>query len=151
MKNEKRYAVTLDLYVYAETDEKAKEEAEFYKEHIELVADNKANIVSIHETPFGSIEEGRKLEKMFFATFGSGQLEDFDLLQEPTKTLVTIRGASEEQLREALFKSPIGSKFCTTYSEDYLNDFKDGKVVELKELMKSYKHRNMSLKDMRGY
>ncbi len=55
--NKKRYTVTVDLYVYAETDEKAKQEAEFYKEHIELVEDNKANVVSIFETPFASFKK----------------------------------------------------------------------------------------------
>ena len=62
MGKEKRYAVTVDLYVYAETDEKAKEEAEFYKEHIQLVADNKANVVSIHEAPFAKIGNLREVK-----------------------------------------------------------------------------------------
>ena len=78
---------------------------------------------------------------MYFATFGSGQLQDFDLLQSPTDTLVTIEGASENELREAIFKSPIGSKFCTTYPKEYLKKFKGSKVIELDELMKSYKHK----------
>lgn len=57
MADKKRYTVTIDLYVYAETDAKAKQEAEFYKEHIELVEDNKANVLSIFETPFASFEK----------------------------------------------------------------------------------------------
>lgn len=88
---------------------------------------------------------------MYFATFGSEQLKDFDLFQEPIKTLVTVKGASENELREAIFKSPIGDNFCTTYSEAFLDRFEDAKVIELDELMKSYKHRKMSLKQMRGY
>lgn len=59
----KRYVVTLDLYVYAEDDKKAKEEAWFYKQHNRLVEDNNAEIVSIHEAPFGVVGELREVEK----------------------------------------------------------------------------------------
>lgn len=60
----KRYVVTLDLYVYAKDDTKAKEEAEFYVKHNKLVDDNKAEIVSIHEAPFGVVGENlREVEK----------------------------------------------------------------------------------------
>lgn len=62
MAQEKRYTVTLDVYVYAQDDEGAKKEAQFYKEHLQLVEDNKAEIVSIHETPFGTIGEAREVK-----------------------------------------------------------------------------------------
>lgn len=62
MDNKKRYVVTVDLYVYAEDDDGAKKEAEFYKEHIQLVEDNKANIVSIHDAPFGEISNLREVK-----------------------------------------------------------------------------------------
>lgn len=62
MDNKKRYVVTVDLYVYAEDDDGAKKEAEFYKEHIQLVEDNKANIVSIHDAPFGEIGNLREVK-----------------------------------------------------------------------------------------
>ena len=88
---------------------------------------------------------------MYFATFGSSQLKDFDLRQPPMETLVTVEGAEEHELREALFNSPIGGAFCTTYPMEYLKEFPEGKLVELDELMKDWKHRQMSLKEMRGY
>ena len=61
MEKEKRYTVTIDLYVYAENDEQAIKEAQFYVEHNRLVEDNKASIVSIHETPFGNIGDARNI------------------------------------------------------------------------------------------
>jgi len=88
---------------------------------------------------------------MHFATFGTSQLKEFDLLQSPADTLVTIDGASEEELREALFKSPIGSNFCTTYPQEHIYKFPEGKLIELSDLMKTWKHKKQSLKQMRGY
>lgn len=63
MKNEKRYIVTLDLYVYAENDNKAKKEAERYIQHIKEIDDNKAEVVSIHEAPFGALGELREVAR----------------------------------------------------------------------------------------
>jgi len=88
-------------------------------------------------------------QTIFFATFGTSQLKDFDV--NPATTIVTVKGASEEQLREKLFASPIGSNFCTTYSDKCLDDFSGSQLIELDELMKSWKKRPMSLKQMRGY
>lgn len=62
MSKEKRYTVTLDVYVYAENDEGAKKEAEFYKEHLRLVEDNNADVVSIHETHYGTIGQAREVK-----------------------------------------------------------------------------------------
>ena len=58
---EKRYTVTADFYLYAESDEEAKEKASNWaywqrKEH-----DNQANVLEIHETPFASLT-ARKLK-----------------------------------------------------------------------------------------
>ena len=55
--NEKRYTVIIGLFVYAENDEKAIKEAEFYIEHNQLVDDNRAEILEIAELPFGSLKK----------------------------------------------------------------------------------------------
>lgn len=88
---------------------------------------------------------------MYFATFGSSQLKEFDLFQAPMNTLVTIKDASEEELRKALFESSIGSNFCTTYAMEHKKEFPEGKLIELKDLLKHSKNRNFSLQEMRGY
>lgn len=46
----------------AEDDEGAKKEAEFYKDYLRLVEDNNADVVSIHETPYGTIGQARKIK-----------------------------------------------------------------------------------------
>ncbi len=50
----------------------------------------------------------------FFATFGSGQLEKFDV--EPTRTAVYLENATEGELRNRLQKKPFNNKYCTTYA-----------------------------------
>lgn len=55
MENQKRYTLTLDLFVYADNDEKAK----LISEQIKSILND---IVSIHETPFGTIGEARKIK-----------------------------------------------------------------------------------------
>lgn len=58
--NEKRYTVTLDLFVYALDDENVKKEVEELMRKIDNIGgkfnDNKASTLSIHETPFGSFD-----------------------------------------------------------------------------------------------
>ena len=51
----KRYAVTIDLYVYAESDDKAIEQADDIAKYMDLDNDNKASVVSIHEQQFGKL------------------------------------------------------------------------------------------------
>lgn len=50
----KRYAVTIDLYVYAKSDEDAKLQSEQIAKHLDL-DDNKSSVQSIHEQSFGQL------------------------------------------------------------------------------------------------
>lgn len=61
MEKQKRYTVTIDLYVYANTDDEATKEAKKAIDTLENKDDCKAEILSIHETPFGVISEARKV------------------------------------------------------------------------------------------
>ena len=61
MEKQKRYTVTLDLYVYTNTDEQAFKEAKKVIDTLENKDDCKAEILSIHKTPFGTIGEARKI------------------------------------------------------------------------------------------
>ena len=61
----KRYAVTVDLYIYAETDEEVKNKAKKFTEDIEFAIDkteNRASIVSIHEAPFAKLGNLREVK-----------------------------------------------------------------------------------------
>jgi hypothetical protein len=51
----KRYAVTIDLYVYAESDEDAIKQSEQIAKQMDLDNDNKATVQSIHEQSFGKL------------------------------------------------------------------------------------------------
>lgn len=62
MAQEKRYTVTIDLYIYAETDSDAKVQAQNVCGILHNLSDNKASVVSIHETPFGKIGEAREVK-----------------------------------------------------------------------------------------
>jgi len=60
----KRYVVTVDLYIYADTDEEVKEKAEKFTEDAQFLVDgteNKATVVSIYEAPFAKIGNLRKI------------------------------------------------------------------------------------------
>lgn len=54
-KETKRYTVTIDLYVHAEDDIDAQSEAMLLVAEMRAKFDNDADILSIHETPFGSM------------------------------------------------------------------------------------------------
>ena len=51
----KRYATTIDLYVYAESDEDAIKQSEQIAKQMDLDNDNKASVQSIHEQSFGQL------------------------------------------------------------------------------------------------
>ena len=53
MRNKKRYAVSLDFYIYADNDYMARKKAHEIKKSVQ--ADN-TNILSITDAPFGSIQ-----------------------------------------------------------------------------------------------
>lgn len=61
MEKLKRYTVTIDLYVYANTDDEAIKEAKKVIDTLEKKDDCKAEILSIFETPFGTIGEARNI------------------------------------------------------------------------------------------
>jgi len=62
----KRYAIIVDLYIYADDDTEAKELAKEVTAEIDNIGggfnDNKASIVSLHETPYGKIGQARGIE-----------------------------------------------------------------------------------------
>ena len=55
----KRYTVTLDLYVYEKDDKAAIKAANKLVKQLSKVEDNDASLVSIYETPFGTFENRR--------------------------------------------------------------------------------------------
>ena len=62
MSKTNRYAVVLDAFVYADSDEQAIEKANKIKEFLLSLDDNQASVLSIHEQQFGKIGEGRKVK-----------------------------------------------------------------------------------------
>lgn len=57
----KRYTLTVQLYVYAENDNEARETAKDIEELLQSVEDNKAKVIEINETPFAKMIS-RKVE-----------------------------------------------------------------------------------------
>ena len=51
----KRYTVTIDLYVYAESDKDAVKQAETIAKQMDIDNDNKASVQSIYEQSFGQL------------------------------------------------------------------------------------------------
>lgn len=58
---EKRYALDLDMYVYAKDDEEAKQFSENIAQMLRNELDNQAKVKALHETPFASTTS-RKIE-----------------------------------------------------------------------------------------
>lgn len=58
----KRYVATIDLYVYAESDEQAKAKADKIAMTLYIDDDCKASVTEIGEQPFGTMEY-RKITK----------------------------------------------------------------------------------------
>jgi len=74
-----------------------------------------------------------------FATFGSEQLDGFDV--NPMKTMVGVKGATENMLRAILRQKPFDNKYCTTYKIERAEEFEKDygcKLYELSELMEKY-------------
>lgn len=57
----KRYTLTVQLYVYAENDNEARETAKDIEELLQSAEDNKAKVIEINETPFAKMIS-RKVE-----------------------------------------------------------------------------------------
>jgi hypothetical protein len=51
----KRYSVTIELYVYADSDEDAIKQSEQIAKQMDIDNDNKASVQSIHEQSFGQL------------------------------------------------------------------------------------------------
>lgn len=51
----KRYTVTSDFYLYADSDEEAKQKADAFNRKMRDKYDNQSNILTIHETPVGTL------------------------------------------------------------------------------------------------
>lgn len=52
----KRYTFSVNMFLFAESDEEAKELAEAFAREIDMREDNKAKVVSLGEAPFGKTE-----------------------------------------------------------------------------------------------
>lgn len=60
----KRYAVTVDLYIYANNDNEARRKAKKFTEDVKFAIDkteNNARVVSIHDAPFAKLGNLREL------------------------------------------------------------------------------------------
>ena len=57
MEKEKRYTVTIDLYIYEKNDDDAKKEAQKIINVLNGRDDCRADVLSIFETPFASFEK----------------------------------------------------------------------------------------------
>jgi len=87
-----------------------------------------------------------------FATFGSSQLEGFNI--NPMKVMLTIPGTTEEQLRAVLQCHPFNGKFCTTYpiSEADRMSMDYGLVqYTLQELVGTYPIHTITVKQYYSY
>ena len=75
---------------------------------------------------------GVDLKKYYFS-FGSGQLQEFDIPEfQKDRTLVVIEAENERGAREQIFSSIIEGKFCTSYLTP---PFKTDLIYTLDELM----------------
>lgn len=80
MEKQKRYTVTIDLYVYASTDDEAIKEAKKVIDTLENKDDCKAEILSIFETPFGVIGEAREIKQGELIKFSAESLFDANIV-----------------------------------------------------------------------
>jgi hypothetical protein len=62
--NEKRYLVSIEMYMYAEDDNAVQAQAEDLAEQLRDTYDNQAKVMSIHEQPFATLGS-RKLFNKF--------------------------------------------------------------------------------------
>ncbi len=57
----KRFVMSMDMFIYAENDEKAKELAQYIANQQQKKWDNQANVSSLKELNFGKIIPGQEL------------------------------------------------------------------------------------------
>lgn len=58
---EKRYAVTINAYIYADDDEQAKIKADELTNLLREIEDNHARLVSLKEAPFASLGDYKNI------------------------------------------------------------------------------------------
>jgi len=64
------------------------------------------------------------MQGRYFATFGSSQLEEFDIPGGPMSVmLVSEVGQTEEEFRASLSLPPFYNKYCTTYPLEMAHDY----------------------------
>jgi len=56
-----RYIPTIQLAIYADSDEQAKEKANNLIKHLQSLSDNDAEMIELHEMPYGSMK-GREIK-----------------------------------------------------------------------------------------
>ena len=57
----KRFVMSMDMFIYAESDEKAKELAQYIANKQQKKFDNQANVSSLKELNFGKLIPGQEL------------------------------------------------------------------------------------------
>ena len=57
----KRFVMSMDMFIYAESDEKAKELAQYIANQQQKKWDNQANVSSLKQLDFGSLSAGEEL------------------------------------------------------------------------------------------
>ena len=57
----KRFVMSMDMFIYAESDEKAKELAQYIANQQQKKWDNQANVSSLKELNFGKLIPGQEL------------------------------------------------------------------------------------------
>jgi cytochrome c553 len=57
----KRFVMSMDMFIYAESDEKAKELAQYIANQQQKKFDNQANVSSLKELNFGKLIPGQEL------------------------------------------------------------------------------------------
>ena len=57
----KRFVMSMDMFIYAESDEKAKELAQYIANQQQEKFDNQANVSSLKELNFGKLIPGQEL------------------------------------------------------------------------------------------
>ena len=78
------------------------------------------------------------MKENYFATFGSGNLENFDA--NPMKVMLVHE--SESRLRDILQSKPFNNKYCTTYDIKYAKDMEEKYGMQkftLDELFEKFK------------
>lgn len=85
----------------------------------------------------------------WYFTFGSGQLQNFKIGQDPNRIVLVVEDATEWGARQKVFDSPVGDKFCTSYDYKYAQEYLDSyvsSVVTLHQLLgleNKYQHHSV--------